>query len=105
MVRDKDVERLQRQLAVFHSQEAKSINDRFRHVENIIGKSHHSPTEGYHCELLLKKYLKENLPGRFSVDTGFIRCAPREHNGSTFHASPQIDILIHDIQSYGNGRT
>lgn len=91
---------IQEQLALFHSQEALSLNAKFRHIENLVGKKHHFPTEGYHCEVLLKEYLRANLPSRFSVDTGFIRAEPVEFDGKKLYASPQIDILIHDCQHH-----
>ena len=94
-------------LAEFHSQEAISMMAKYQHVEKLIGLNHHNPAAGYHCEILLKEYLRKNLPKKYSVDTGFIRCNPQptveDGGGNTTDyiiASPQIDILIHDNYEY-----
>jgi hypothetical protein len=95
-----------RQLAEFHSQEALALQTKYSHIKKLIGRDHHNPTAGYHCEMLIKEYLRVNLPRHYSVDTGFIRCNPQdvistdERTGIKSYdcviASPQIDILIHN---------
>jgi hypothetical protein len=92
-------------LMEFHSQEAFTLKAKYEHIEKLIGRNHHNPTAGYHCEILIKEYLRANLPKYCSVDTGFIRCNPqiktyKDKTGKKYGAcivvSPQIDILIHN---------
>ena len=97
------LEAIYAQLAEFHSQEAVSMMAKYKHIEKLIGVNHHNLSAGYHCEILLKEYLRKNLPKKYSVDTGFIRCNPQpaeeddEGNPTDYIiASPQIDILIHN---------
>lgn len=88
-------------LARYHSADIDALLQRHHQVEDLIGSQHHSPTEGYHCEILLADYLKRILPEHYSVDTGFIRGNPiKTPDGDTIVASPQIDILIHNAQEF-----
>lgn len=93
----------------FHSNEAKSILEKFRNIEVLIGTNHHNPSDGYHCEILLKEHLRKQLPKRYSVDTGFIcnwpieidsQGKPDNSKKKGFSVSPQIDIIIHDEYQY-----
>lgn len=103
---DSVLEAFYTQLAEFHSQEAISMMAKYQHVEKLIGVNHHNLSAGYHCEILLKEYLRRNLPKKYSVDTGFIRCNPqpvekKDEEGNPIGydhiiASPQIDILVHN---------
>ena len=72
----------------FHTKEAEALLAKFRQIENIIGSRTHSPTDGAHCEALLREYLRGIMPKTYSVDTGFLYDCQR--------TSRQIDILIHD---------
>lgn len=88
-------------LARYHSADIEALLQRHRQVENLIGSQHHSPSEGYHCEILIADYLRRILPEHYSVDTGFIRGNPiSTPDGDTIVASPQIDILIHNSQEF-----
>lgn len=89
-----------RDLAAFHSNETESLLKQFQHVETLLGLSHHSYSEGAHCEALLRNYLRAILPQKYSVDTGFIRTVPEFRGPQPTIASPQIDILIHDAHEY-----
>ncbi|OQC16102.1 MAG: hypothetical protein BWX73_00942 [Lentisphaerae bacterium ADurb.Bin082] len=84
----------------FHSNEAQSLLKKHQAIEELIGKNHHNPTVGYHCEVLLKEYLRQNLPNRYSIDTGFVKCTPITDGMSNIIATPQIDILVHDENEY-----
>lgn len=97
-------------LANFHSNETLAMLQRFDHIENLIRPGHHFESEGNFCEDLLRAFLRETLPSRFSVDTGFILGSStsvpwRSANAPAFAwkqtaASPQIDIIVHDTDNY-----
>lgn len=96
-------------LARFHSIEADALYGKHQLVDLLIGKNHHNYAVGYHCEVLLKEYLRSHLPENFSVDSGFICCDPFEAiqkkdgvdtRNISVSASPQIDILIHDTHLF-----
>jgi hypothetical protein len=76
------------------------MHDQYRQIEQMLGLSHHSYTEGYHCETLLRHFLRQVLPHQYSVDTGFIRFNPARHEKSFVVASPQLDIIVHDSTLY-----
>ncbi len=87
-------------LIKFHSHEAQALLKKHQAIEELIGKNHHNPTVGYHCEVLLKEYLRKNLPNRYSIDTGFVKCSPLNNGLESIIATPQIDILVHDENEY-----
>src|SRR3954451_17798037 len=87
-------------LQQFHTDDCHSLIYRFKHIQNLIGLSHHSLTEGEYCEELLRVFLRQVLPQRYSIDTGFIRGHPVEIDGRSYFASPQIDVIIHDSYDY-----
>lgn len=88
-------------LARYHSADTEALLQRHHQVENLIGGQHHSISEGYHCEILLRDYLRNLLPSHYSVDTGFIRGNPVDiPSGGLVVASPQIDILIHNQHDF-----
>ena len=62
--------------ARFHSAEAQVLLARHRQVEHLIGKGHHNPSDGTYCEDLSRSFIRSFVPGRYSVDTGFIRNSP-----------------------------
>jgi len=90
-------------LAQYHSADVEALLQRHRQVESLIGGQHHPLSEGYHCEVLLMDYLRKVLPSRYAVDTGFVRGNPTkrsEDKDDKIVASPQIDILIHDVHDF-----
>lgn len=95
-------------LAQYHSNETEAMLQRYRQVENLIGLGHHSPSEGDWCEDLLRGFLRDTLPKRFSIDTGFILGTPTSipwfPNDSmpteTVRVTPQLDVIIHDTENY-----
>ncbi|MCC0766592.1 DUF6602 domain-containing protein [Micrococcus luteus] len=66
-------------------------------------ESGHRGEEGRWCEALLAKYIKNLMPSRYEVCTGFIV------NPAASHVSRQLDIIVYDRQqfapilSYGDG--
>jgi hypothetical protein len=95
-------------LADFYSADAEALRVKYRQIEQLIGLSHHSGSEGTYCEVLLKEFLRRTLPRHVSADTGFIRrvsdtdwsqklpALPR----SDAIATPQLDIIVHDTEKY-----
>lgn len=66
-------------------QELLAVKDR---VRNLISMAHPGE-EGRYKEEILKRVIREHLPEKFSVDTGFIL-------GQRPVVSKQIDVIIHD---------
>jgi len=66
-------------------EELLAVKDR---VRNLIGMAN-AGEEGRYKEEILKRVIREHLPEKFSVDTGFIL-------GQKPSVSKQIDIIIHD---------
>jgi hypothetical protein len=92
-------------LADFHSNECRSLIQRFQSVEKLIGIGKHSPTEGAFCESMLRTFMRQVIPHQFSVDTGFVRGLPAKIPGINgkfidLVASPQLDIIIHDTTHF-----
>ncbi len=97
-------------LAQYHSNETLAMLQRYDQIQNLICPGHHRPSEGTFCEDLLRAFLRETLPKRFGVDTGFIlgtktsvpwRTGKKpEWHQKEVTASPQIDVIVHDIIEY-----
>jgi hypothetical protein len=84
----------------FHSDEARALLQKYRHVEHLIGCGHHGSSEGEFCEDLLRQFLRQVVPGRYSVDQGFIRHTARGAGVSPSCVSKQLDVIIHDSHDY-----
>lgn len=65
---------------------------KFNRINNLIGDKHWLSIGNYREEIL-RDFLKQYMPKRFSVGTGFIRCSDGK-------LSRQIDILIYDSVNY-----
>lgn len=90
-------------LAQFYSDEVNSLLTKYRHIENLIGKKHHSTSEGDYCEVLLKELLRRTIPRRFSIDTGFVHGVTLpsiDTNSEGTFCTPQLDIIIHDVTDF-----
>lgn len=87
-------------LAQFHSAEADVLLLKYRHVASLIGAHTHHGSEGTFCENLVREFLRKVLPGRYSVDAGFIRGRPMQVGGETRFVSHQLDIIVHDTTDY-----
>jgi hypothetical protein len=95
-------------LADFYSADAEALRIKFRQIEQLIGLSHHSTSEGTYCEVLLKEFLRRTLPGHVSVDSGFIRRVSETDwsqqsaalPSAAPIATPQLDIIVHDTQGF-----
>lgn len=93
-------EQLLRGLLDFHSREAQSLLDRYRHIEHLIGKGQHNSSDGDFCEDLVRQFLRQVLPKRYSVDHGFILHTPRDEEGTPSCVSGQLDVIVHDDFNY-----
>src|SRR5438876_151530 len=84
-------------LAQYHSDEWQALLTKHRHIEHLLGLGRHSPSEGDYCEDLVRSFLRDVLPKRYSIDKGFIRgiVMPRQE-----YVSPQLDVIIHDTAEY-----
>jgi hypothetical protein len=97
-------------LAQYHSNETLAMLQRYDQIQNLIGAGHHALSEGNFCEDLVRAFLRETLPKRFSVDTGFvlgnrINVPWRSGNPAAMHwklttASPQLDVIVHDTDNF-----
>jgi hypothetical protein len=92
--------RINLDLAQFHSAEVETLLLKYRHVERLIGEHAHHGSEGTFCEDLVREFLRQVLPRRFSVDTGFIRARPMEIGGETRFVSHQLDVIVQDTVDY-----
>ena len=95
-------------LADYYSADAETLLIKYRQIEQLIGRSHHSVSEGSYCEVLLKEFLRRTLPRHVSVDGGFIRRIsdtdwsrkqPALPTDAPI-ATPQLDIIVHDTENY-----
>ena len=94
-------------LAEFYSGDSEVFRAKYKQLEHLIGRGHHGPSEGDYCEDLLKEFLRRTLPGKYSVDSGFIRRVSEEcvqpHPDVLSEpaiATPQLDIIVHDSTNY-----
>ncbi len=91
-------------LTRFHSAEAQALLEKYRQVEYLIGKETHNVSDGDYCEDLVRAFLRPVVPGRYSVDTGFIRNSPNAgyvtQEKISRNVSPQLDVIIHDTLDY-----
>jgi hypothetical protein len=84
----------------FYSNEANALLERYLHIDRLIGSGHHHGSEGDYCEDLLRQFLRQVLPTRYSVDHGFIRYTPRLGLSGQSCVSRQIDVIVHDSFDY-----
>jgi hypothetical protein len=85
-------------LAEFYSGEAKAIIAQYQHIEHLLKPKGDWTGPGTHCEVLLRDFLRRNLPVGIAVDKGFIH--GRLKDGEEIRQCPEIDILIHNSLSY-----
>jgi len=89
---------LGRGLFDFYASQAEVMLAQYENIVHLLGSTHDWTAPGTHCEVLLRDFLRRNLPSTFSVDKGFIY-GRREVDGVSKHC-PEIDILIHDTSHY-----
>lgn len=83
----------------FYSSEAEALLAQYRRIDFLLGPSSkdHLHT-GTLCEVLLRDYFRRVLLPWMGVDKGFIY--GRTDDDHNAESSPEIDILIHDQQTY-----
>jgi len=89
---------LGRGLFDFYASQAEVMLAQYENIVHLIGPTDDWTAPGTHCEVLLRDFLRRNLPSTFSVDKGFIY-GRRGIEGVSKHC-PEIDILIHDTSLY-----
>ena len=82
----------------FYASQAEVMLAQYENIVHLLGPTDDWTAPGTHCEVLLRDFLRRNLPSTFSVDKGFIY-GRREVGGVSKHC-PEIDILIHDTSLY-----
>lgn len=82
----------------FYASQAEVMLSQYKNIVHLLGPTDDWTAPGTHCEVLLRDFLRRNLPSTFSVDKGFIY-GRREVEGVSKHC-PEIDILIHDTSLY-----
>jgi hypothetical protein len=78
----------------FYSSEAEVIVAQYQNIEKLLGQTHDYAGPGTHCEVLLRDFLRRNMPQGICVDKGFVH--GRIGAGDASWHCPEIDILIHD---------
>lgn len=82
----------------FYASQAEVMLSQYENIVHLLGPTDDWTAPGTHCEVLLRDFIRRNLPSTFSVDKGFIY-GRREVKGTSKHC-PEIDILIHDTSFY-----
>lgn len=82
----------------FYASQAEVMLAQYENIVHLLGPTDDWTAPGTHCEVLLRDFIRRNLPSTFSVDKGFIY-GRREVGGKSKHC-PEIDILIHDTSNY-----
>lgn len=85
-------------LVDFYSSQAEVILAQYRNINQLLGETKDWTAPGTHCEVLIRDFLRRNLPSGLSVDKGFVY-GQRIVDGAIRHC-PEIDILIHDSLNY-----
>jgi hypothetical protein len=91
----------------FYASQAKAILAQWANIENLLGPTNDFTAPGTHCEVLLRDFLRRQLPSWVRVDKGFVYgrtkrwCTVKDENGSSAETEcelhgPEIDLLIHD---------
>src|SRR3989304_7115930 len=83
---------LRENLFDYYSSIADEFMSKYNRVKDIIGVRHW-PSVGYSREEILRSFLKEYLPRRFDISTGFVYRNSNE-------VSKQVDILIWDSHRF-----
>lgn len=98
---------LEQGIRKFYASQAQAILTQWTNIENLLGPTSDFTAPGTHCEVLLRDFLRRQLPSWVRVDKGFVygrtkrwrmtkdgkgRSVPTECD---LHG-PEIDLLIHD---------
>lgn len=91
----------------FYASQAKAILAQWTNIENLLGPTNDFTAPGTHCEVLLRDFLRRQLPSWVRVDKGFVYgrtkrwCTFKDENSRLVEKEcelhgPEIDLLIHD---------
>ena len=91
----------------FYASQAKALLAQWGNIENLLGPTRDFTAPGTHCEVLLRDFLRRQLPSWVRVDKGFAYgrtkrwCTVKDENGRLVEKEcelhgPEIDLLIHD---------
>jgi hypothetical protein len=93
---DESTTQLSLGLAEFYSSQTSLLLSQYKNITQLLGQTDDWTWPGTHCEILLRTFLRRNLPSFYGVDKGYIY-GRRDVADGTEHC-PEIDILIHDKQ-------
>lgn len=101
---------LEHGLREFYASQAESLLAQWRNIEELLGPTQDFTAPGTHCEVLLRDFLRKQVPAWMRVDKGFVygrtsRWKLIATNGNTkeeqvWQHGPEIDLLIHDTLRY-----
>jgi hypothetical protein len=83
------------QLVDFYASQADVLLAQYKNINQLLGETSDWSHPGTHCEVLIRDFLRRNVPNYMRVDKGYVY-GRTERNGETTHC-PEIDILIHNI--------
>jgi hypothetical protein len=82
----------------YHDSLTKSALAKYDIMLHLLGETSDWSAPGSACEAVIAEVLRSALPGRLSVDKGFI--FGRRVVGTTTAHCPEIDLLVHDSCEY-----
>jgi hypothetical protein len=82
----------------FYSSQAELMLAQYENIKRLLGPTTHGTPSSDLCEHLLRAFLRKFLPSTLSVDKGYFY-GRSILDGEDTHC-PEIDILVHDSQSY-----
>lgn len=90
----------------FYASQADALLSQWKNIESLLGPTSDYTAPGTHCEVLLRDFLRKQLPSSVAVDKGFVygrtqRWTTIKENGTenvrqVEQHGPEIDLLIHD---------
>lgn len=85
-------------LISFFTSQATAMLVQYENITQLLGQTSDYTGPGTHCEVLLRTFIRQYLPGYLSADKGFV-LGRREATGAAGKGQhcPEIDILLHEI--------
>ena len=80
----------------FDDSVARTMLAQYQQIEQLLGDTYDWTHPGNLCESLLREFLRDSLPGKLSVDKGFVYGRTQKED----RHCPEIDILIHNSHEY-----
>lgn len=85
-------------LLKYYSTQAELMLAQYENINRLLGPTDDWTHPGDFCEILFRDFLRKFLPPNLSADKGFFY-GRATLEGEDTHC-PEIDILIHDTQTY-----